>query len=170
MFRGGELYPATWGVSSSSGIFQHFFQGWLVVMIHRFLSGMMTPSIPVPGREFHQMVVKRIREISQKKWPHEFRFWNYSWVVLSDEQISKRWPFSLLNDEQMSNKVRVEHQPVIVKLFFLAHLSLVIVVWIIFRGWTNWILKSKKLTFKLFKTLEYGTPLKKKKKPWCNTH
>ena len=33
------------------------------------------------------------------------------WVVLSDEQMSKRWTFSLLNDEQMSNKVRVEHQP-----------------------------------------------------------
>ena len=30
-------------------------------------------------------------------------------VVLSDEQMSKRWQFSLLNDEQMSNKVRVEH-------------------------------------------------------------
>ena len=34
-----------------------------------------------------------------------------NWVVLSDEQMSKRWTFSLLNDEQMSNKVRVEHQP-----------------------------------------------------------
>ena len=32
--------------------------------------------------------------------------------MLSDEQMSKRWPFSLLNGEQMSNKVRVEHQPV----------------------------------------------------------
>ena len=32
--------------------------------------------------------------------------------MLSDEQMSKRWPFSLLNDEQMSNKVGVEHQPV----------------------------------------------------------
>ena len=31
--------------------------------------------------------------------------------MLSDEQMSKRWPFSLLNDEQMSNKVGVEHQP-----------------------------------------------------------
>ena len=29
-----------------------------------------------------------------------------------DEQMSKGWPFSLLNDEQMSNKVGVEHQPV----------------------------------------------------------
>ena len=29
------------------------------------------------------------------------------WVVLSDEQRSKRWPFSLLNDEQMSNWVGV---------------------------------------------------------------
>ena len=35
-----------------------------------------------------------------------------NWAVLSDEQTSKGWPFSLLNDEQMSNKVRVEHQPV----------------------------------------------------------
>ena len=34
------------------------------------------------------------------------------WVVLSDEQMSKRWPFSLLNDEQMSNWVGVEHLPV----------------------------------------------------------
>ena len=28
-----------------------------------------------------------------------------------DEQMSKGWPFSLLNDEQMSNWVGVEHQP-----------------------------------------------------------
>ncbi len=35
-----------------------------------------------------------------------------SWAVLSDEQMSKGWPFSLLNDEQMRNKVGVEHQPV----------------------------------------------------------
>ncbi len=34
-----------------------------------------------------------------------------NWLVLSDEQMSKRWPFSLLNDEQMSNKVGVKHQP-----------------------------------------------------------
>ena len=33
------------------------------------------------------------------------------WVVLSDEQMSKRWPFPLLNDEQMSNWVGVEHLP-----------------------------------------------------------
>ena len=31
--------------------------------------------------------------------------------MLSDEQMSNGWPYSLLNDEQMSNKVRVEHQP-----------------------------------------------------------
>ena len=31
--------------------------------------------------------------------------------MLSDEQMSNGWPFSLLNDEQMSNKVGVEHQP-----------------------------------------------------------
>ena len=34
-----------------------------------------------------------------------------NWLVLSDEQMSKRWPFSLLNSEQMSNKVGVKHQP-----------------------------------------------------------
>ena len=37
---------------------------------------------------------------------------NYNWAVLSDEQMRKIWPFSLLNDEQMSNKVGVKHQPV----------------------------------------------------------
>ncbi len=30
--------------------------------------------------------------------------------------MSNEWPFSLLNDEQMSNKVGVEHQPVVDKL------------------------------------------------------
>ena len=35
----------------------------------------------------------------------------YDWLVLSDEQMSTGWSFSLLNDEQMSNQVRVEHQP-----------------------------------------------------------
>ena len=34
-----------------------------------------------------------------------------NWLVLSDEQMSKRWPFSLLNDEQMSNWVGVKHLP-----------------------------------------------------------
>ena len=34
--------------------------------------------------------------------------------MLSDEQMSKRWPFSLLNDEQMSNWVGVKHLPAIV--------------------------------------------------------
>ena len=30
--------------------------------------------------------------------------------MLSDEQMSNGLPFSLLNDEQMSNKIRVEQQ------------------------------------------------------------
>ena len=34
-----------------------------------------------------------------------------NWLVLSDEQMSKRWPFSLLNDEQMSNWLGVKHLP-----------------------------------------------------------
>ena len=39
-------------------------------------------------------------------------FWSMIyWAVLGDEQISYGWPFSLVNDEGMSNKVRVEHQP-----------------------------------------------------------
>ena len=36
------------------------------------------------------------------------------WLVLSDEQMSKGCPFSLLNDEQMSNWLGVEHQPVLI--------------------------------------------------------
>ena len=32
-------------------------------------------------------------------------------VVLSDEQMGHGGPFSRLNDEQISNKVGVEHQP-----------------------------------------------------------
>ena len=40
-------------------------------------------------------------------------FWIFfTWAVLSDEQMRKIWPFSLLNDEQMSNWVGVKHQPV----------------------------------------------------------
>ena len=37
---------------------------------------------------------------------------NLYWLVLSDEQMSKGWLFSLLNDEQMSNWLGVEHRPV----------------------------------------------------------
>ncbi len=33
--------------------------------------------------------------------------------MLSDEQMSKGWPFSLINDEHMCNWLGVEHQPVI---------------------------------------------------------
>ena len=39
-------------------------------------------------------------------------FLKFNWLVLSDEQMSKGCPFSLLNDEQMSNWLGVEHQPV----------------------------------------------------------
>ncbi len=44
----------------------------------------------------------------------------YIWAVLSDEQMRKIWPFCLLNDEQMSNKVGVKHQPDIIE-FFVHH-------------------------------------------------
>ena len=39
--------------------------------------------------------------------------WIPIWLVLSDEQMSKGLPFFLLNDEQMSNWLGVEHQPAI---------------------------------------------------------
>ena len=53
----------------------------------------------------------RYTEIYLKMWGKNIRMFCHNLVMLSDEQMSKRWPFSLLNDEQMSNKVRVEHQP-----------------------------------------------------------
>ena len=37
---------------------------------------------------------------------------DYLGCAYRDEQMRKIWPFSLLNDEQMSNKVGVKHQPV----------------------------------------------------------
>ncbi len=49
------------------------------------------------------------------KWS---RFMMKIWLVLSDEQMSTGWSFSLLNDEQMSNQVRVEHQPEIYRVTF----------------------------------------------------
>ena len=49
-------------------------------------------------------LISHIEERNQ--WKH-----NGNWAVLSDEQMRKIWPFSLLNDEQMSNKVEVKHQP-----------------------------------------------------------
>ena len=33
------------------------------------------------------------------------------WAVLSDEQMSNGCQFSIVNDEQMSNWLGVEHQP-----------------------------------------------------------
>ena len=44
-------------------------------------------------------------------------------AVLSDEQMRKILPFSLLNDEQMSNKVGVKHQPVNSLFFCMAYTS-----------------------------------------------
>ena len=39
------------------------------------------------------------------------------WQVTSDEQMSKEWPFSLLNDDQMSNCLGFEHCPMQVNFF-----------------------------------------------------
>ena len=57
---------------------------------------------------FH-VVPERAHDVS--RW-RLFVAQEVNWAVLSDEQMSKGWPFSLLNDEQMSNWVGVEHQPV----------------------------------------------------------
>ena len=49
---------------------------------------------------------------TQKTKPEQlFGGLGYNWVVLIDEQMSNRWPFSLLNGEQMSNWVVVKHLP-----------------------------------------------------------
>ena len=52
----------------------------------------------------------RFQKVSSKKQKSQVGL--FIWAVLSDEQMSKGWPFSLLNDEQMSNWLGVEHQPV----------------------------------------------------------
>ena len=41
----------------------------------------------------------------------------HNWLVLSDEQMSKTWPFSRLNDAEMSNCVGVKHLPDKIRLF-----------------------------------------------------
>ena len=55
------------------------------------------------------------------------------WAVLSDEQMRKIWPFSLLNDEQMSNKVGVKHQPVLFKCVSWFHGWLMVETWVVFK-------------------------------------
>ena len=49
--------------------------------------------------------------IFTKPFPLECGHFSPNWAVLSDEQMSNGYPFSLVNDEQMSNKVGVKHQP-----------------------------------------------------------
>ena len=57
--------------------------------------------------------------IERKPNPRDFGGQNLNWAVLSGEQMSKGWPFSLLNDEQMSNWLGVgSHQPVNFQVFF----------------------------------------------------
>ena len=55
---------------------------------------------------------------ARKTWSHHnlahlrWSPYSLSWLVLSDEQMRKRWQFSLLNNEQMSNWLGVKHLPV----------------------------------------------------------
>ena len=66
---------------------------------------------------------------------------NYrNWAVLSDEQMSKGWPYSLLNDEQMSNWLGVEHQPgklLVSKNFFKKSNGRVVASWVQFGTTRN---------------------------------
>ena len=64
--------------------------------------------------------INKLMEINWKRCPIDstnnkkhLESFVVTWLVLSDEQTSKRWPFSLLNDEQMSNWVGVKHLPVL---------------------------------------------------------
>ena len=64
--------------------------------------------------DHQQVCVPMIASIWLEDWfLHEYhkKSIKCSWAVLSGEQMSKGWPFSLLNDEQMSNWLGVEHQP-----------------------------------------------------------
>ena len=50
----------------------------------------------------------------------------YNWAVLSDEQMCNGYPFSRRNDEHMSNKVGVEHQPDKIHIY---HIYIYIHIW-----------------------------------------
>ena len=62
--------------------------------------------------DWNQMIHENKKIFRTSQWGHLFAECFFNWAVLSDEQMRKRWPFSPLSDEQMSNKVGVEHQPV----------------------------------------------------------
>ena len=88
--------------------------------------GMLTLSCPERGHVCEGNVGKspsRWALLRAYKWAIKFglvttqihQIRKFYWLVLSDEQMSqmsKGWPFFLLNDEQMSNWLGVEHQPV----------------------------------------------------------
>ena len=73
----------------------------------------------------------------------------YIWAVLRDEQMSNGWPFSLLNDEQMSNKVGVEHQPVY------AYFCTYIYIWYIYIYIVLFLLFLQKYVDTYLDSLEY---------------
>ena len=85
-----------------------------------FWGGMFFFASPRPSRKHQEMISNsktwRCGWNAQPLPSQRYGTWKIlhkiDWAVLIDEQMSNRWPFSLLNDEQMSNKVRVEHQPV----------------------------------------------------------
>ena len=73
------------------------------------------------------------------------------WLVLSDEQMSKRWPFSLLNDEQMSNWVGVKHLPVVESPSHVCLVGVCTHCWhtITFKLSGNYMFSRKNVKFKL---------------------
>ena len=62
-------------------------------------------------------------------WRWKLLLEKFPWAVLSDEQMSNGWSFSLLNDEQMSKKVRVEYQPVPVEWIATLHFRIFARTW-----------------------------------------
>ena len=83
------------------------------IMIRCSGTGQLIWILHIIFKIFH---IKLISSISEASYQLLF------WVVLSDEQMSNGWPFSPLNDEQMSNKERVEHQPVLQVILLISHL------------------------------------------------
>ena len=83
--------PGLWLVAHPPQPFSHMIRGWLV------------------GSPYNPITLYGCQPKNNGKTPKS-SIKKHSWAVLSDEQMINGWPFSLLNDEQMSNKVRVEQQ------------------------------------------------------------
>ena len=102
-FPGAELGKATWTEPSFAHGQRRFRRS--ESSRHEERSFDKNPSDFLPGGTF---LGWRAPLISNPTYtPYKIR----GWLVLSDEQMSKKLPLSPLNDEQMSNWLGVEHLP-----------------------------------------------------------